>query len=174
MSKYLKVTVLLVLGVSFLGADDFSIPTSSGTIDLREIKAKVNSEEKNYNYVVTHNAYESERIMEERGNNIGLSIENNNHGDVINVVKLHKYNDKDKYLADREKYLHHSSSDYEMNLGIEHKGNASHTNMTNIVEISDSEIEESVNAGISMSDDDLMGASIYSETTIENSSINDD
>lgn len=161
MSKYLKVTVLIALGVSFLGAESFKLPS------LNELKAKINKDEENYNYVEVNNQSEYDDLIEERGEDLGLSLENDGSREAINVVKI-------RNITNQGKYLHYSSSDSSTNLGLEYIGDMSNREMTNVVEIENSSLVEIDNAGISASNDSLTisNSSIHSSTTINNSSIN--
>jgi len=166
MSKYLKIIVLIVLGVSFLGAESFKAPS------LDELKAKINKDDKNYNYVEVNNQSEYDDLVEEGGADLGLSLENNENREVINVVKIR--NVSNQYVDDRGKYLHHSSSNSNVNLGLEYTGDISNREVTNIVEIENSSLESS-NSGVSISTDrTISNASIHSSTTISNSSIHND
>jgi len=166
MSKYLKVALLIALGVSFLGAEHFQAPS------LDELKAKINKDDENYNYVEVNNQSEYDDLVEKQGENLGLSVTNNEHGQVINVVKIR--NVSKQYIDDRGKYLHHSSSSSNVNLGLEYTGDISNQEVTNIVEIENSSLETS-NTGVSVSTDrTISNSSVHSSTTISNSSIGSD
>ena len=81
MSKYLKLTMIIVLGTNVLWAESYTPPS------LNELKAKINKDESNYNYVEVNNQSEYDDLVEERGEDFGISLEDNENREVINVVK---------------------------------------------------------------------------------------
>ena len=174
MSKYLKVAVLIVFGVGLLGAeDDFSLPSVSE--QLTELKAKVNNGRDGHNYVEVNNQSEYDDLVEERGEDLGISVEDDNTHEVINIVKIRNVSDRKQYLANENKYLHSSSSEPDTNLGVEYKGDVSNRDITNVVDIQNSSLSGSHNNGISIStNNDISGASIHNSTTTNNSSIGND
>ena len=168
MSKYLKVAVLIVFGVSFLGAEDLKLPS------LNELKSKINKDRKSYNYVEINNQSEYDDLVKERGENLGLSLQNSENRQAINVVKIRNVTDREKYLTNKGKYLHHSSSNSNTNLGLEYIGDVSNKDIINVVKIENSSLGSS-NSGISVSTDtSVSNTSIQSNTTIINSSLRND
>ena len=159
MSKYLKITVLIALGVGSLGAENFQLPS------LNELRAKINKDEENYNYVEVNNQSEYNDLIEERGEDLGLSLENDGSQEVINIVRI-------RNVTNRGRYLHHSSSS--TNLGLEYIGDMSNIDITNVVEVENSSLNGIDNIGISASNDSstISSSSISTSATISNSSIN--
>ena len=169
MSKYLKVIVLIALGISSLGAEDFDLPSTS--VKLKESKAKMNSHEDGYNYVDIRNQRDYDRAVKERGSDLGLSVNNSNNREMINVVKIRNVREKGKYLSGKGKYLHKIKK-HDKNLGIQHRGNASHKNMTNIVTIKNSRLNGSTNSGTSIvGSGNIVGTTIINQTSTTNSSV---
>jgi len=167
MSKYLKLTMIIVLGTNVLWAESYTPPS------LNELKAKINKDESNYNYVEVNNQSEYDDLVEERGEDFGISLEDNENREVINVVKIRNVSDRKKYLADENKYLHNSSSKADRNLGIEYQGDVSRRKLTNVVDIQNSNLSGSSNSGVSVTTDSttVSNASIKNSTTVRNSTL---
>lgn len=166
MSKYLKVTILIVLGMNTVWAESYTPPS------LNELKAKINKDESNYNYVEVNNQSEYDDLVKERGEDFGISLEDNDNREVINVVKIKNVSDRKEYLADEDKYLHNASLKPNKNLGIAYEGDVSNQELTNVVDIQNSSLSGSANSGVSISTDrTVSNASIENSTTIRNSAL---
>ena len=157
----------MAFGVSFLEAEDFDLPST--TVKLKENKARMNRNRDGYNYIDIRNQRDYNRLVKERGSDLGLS--NSNSREMINVVKIRNVRENGKYLSGRGKYLHKTQK-HDRNLGIKHRGNASHKNMTNIVNIQNSRLNGSTNSGTSLvGSGNIVGTIIVNQTSTTNSSV---
>lgn len=157
-NKHFRILLLLTIGCSILSAEE--LITSS--MALKIIKAKINSEKENYNYIEVNNQRDYDRLKEEKGDDFGISIRHNRFRkrEVINVVKIKNAKDKDLNLYKTVKrVVHHKKShtaNYDKNLGIQYTGDPSNKNFVNIVETKNSQFGNSitgggVNTGVSIS-----------------------
>jgi len=169
--KYSKLIVPLAIITNISVGEEFVLPSvTTGSNALKEIKARVNNNRENYNYIEVNNQEQYERLKRERGSNLGISTNGKHrHQEVINVVKIRNVRDKNRYSVDRRKYLHHDK-EYDKNLGIRYKGNASNKNFTNIVNIKNSQLGGRINSGTSISTrQNIHGSTINNSTRIINS-----